>query len=653
MCGIAGIVSADPELRKRVGDMVAAIRHRGPDEDGIVDLGQLALGTARLSILDPKHGHQPMSTDDGRVTVVFNGEIYNYRALRKRLEADGARFRTDCDTEILLHLYDRDGIDLLSCLDGMFAFALWDASSEQLLLARDQLGQKPLFYCNRGSTLAFASEIRALLAPGLVEPRTDLEALYHYLSLRYIPDDRTLLQDVRKLEAGQFLILNGGGFHTKRYWSLRWQPALEGSESDVIDAIDHKLAEVVSSHLQSDVRVGSFLSGGIDSSLITALACKSDPAATMPTFSVGVKEDDFNELPWARRVASQYRTDHHEEIVDPDLVEILPDIVWHLEEPADPFAVGVYVASALAGKHVKVVLSGDGGDELFAGYDRYWGNRLATSYRFLPSFVRETVVEKIARFVPDSFSYKSTAEKLRWIQHMARFEGGERYAESMSFLRFKDEDKARLFTREALDGLTLVPSSDKVLLHYESAEDADAVYRMLYTDLMTRIPGHLLPIVDRMSMAHSVEVRAPFLEHRMVEFAMRVPSDLKLRKGRLKHALREVASRYLDEGLVNRKKQGFGFPIAHWLQRDLRGTLDRTIEASAFVKEGVFDGTYLRELRDAHVQGRSDHNLRLWLILNLEIWRRLFVEGWTVQATAGWIRDLRGASDETLQVAAR
>jgi asparagine synthase (glutamine-hydrolysing) len=652
MCGIAGVVSADPELRKRVGDMVAAIRHRGPDEAGVVDLGQLALGTARLAILDPKHGHQPMSTDDGRITVVFNGEIYNYRSLRQTLEADGARFRTDCDTEILLHLYDRYGSDLLNQLDGMFAIGLWDAPKRQLLLARDQLGQKPLFYSETGGALAFASEIRALLTLGLVEPKTDLEALYHYLSLRFIPDDRTLLQGVRKLQAGHCLILDADGCRKQRYWSLDRLPALEGSDSEIIDAVDLKLRGVVEAHLQSDVQVGSFLSGGIDSSLITAMACKSSPAS-LPTFSVGVKEDDFNELPWARRVAKQYQTHHHEEIVEPDLVEILPDIVWHLEEPADPFAVGVYVASALASRHVKVVLSGDGGDELFAGYDRYWGNRLATSYGFVPSFIREGFLQKIIGVVPETFSYKSTAEKLKWIQHMARFDGGQRYAESMSFLRFKDQDKARLFSREARESLTGVPSAEKILLHYESAEDADLVYRMLYTDLMTRMPGHLLPIVDRMSMAHGVEVRAPLLEHRMVEFAMRVPSRLKLRKGRLKHVLREVASRYLDDELVNRGKQGFGFPIAHWLQHDLRGTLDRTIESSSFVKDGVFDGAYLRELRDDHTQGRSDHNLRLWLILNLEIWHRLFVDGWSVDATAGWIRDLRGRSAETARVVAQ
>ena len=386
----------------------------------------------------------------------------------------------------------------------------------------------------------------------------------------------------------------------------------------------------------SDVPVGAFLSGGIDSSLITALLAQhtADPVAT---FSIGVQEQDFNELPFAREVATQYHTDHHEQVVKADLVRLLPKMIWHLEEPADPFGVGVYLVSALASRSVKVVLSGDGGDELFAGYDRFAGNRLADVLSVIPKWMRRGVVRRLIDLVPDTYTYKSMSQKLRWINEMSLLTSGDRYAQSMSFLRYSEEAKAELLTDEAKRTLGSSDSRLKILEHFDSDHATHIVDRMLYTDLMTRMPDHLLSIVDRMAMAHSLEVRPPLLEHRMVEFAASVPANLKLKGTKLKYILRAVASRHLSSGLINRKKQGFGFPLAYWMRNDLKPLLDDTLRTSRFVESGVFNHQFLRNMITEHVEGKRDHNFRIWIFLNLEIWYRQFVEGLSQEQIDEWV----------------
>jgi asparagine synthase (glutamine-hydrolysing) len=644
MCGIAGIVSADPSIRGLIPEMVARLEHRGPDEQGTIDLAGVALGSTRLSIQDPGNGHQPMTTEDGSVAVVFNGEIYNYPELRRVLEADGVRFQTRCDTEVLLHLYQKHGEGFVRHLDGMFAVAIWDASRGRLILVRDHLGQKPLFFFQADGSFLFASELKAILATGLPERKADLEALYHYISLRFIPDQMTLFDRVSKVPAAHYLIYENGRARLARYWELSGQDKLDGSEREIVDELDKRLADTVREHLLSDVPVGCFLSGGIDTSLVTALATQQGEAPP-PTFAIGVMEEDFNELPFARMVADRYNTRHYEEVAEPDLIKLLPNMVWHLEEPADPFGVGVYLASRLASNHVKVVLSGDGGDELFGGYDRYYGQQLASLYRMIPNVLRESVLKRILEAIPESFAYKSTAQKLRWIQAMARFEDGERYAESMSFLRFTERSKDRLFTEGAKPQLNGGGSTEKILAHFDAYDVDDLVDRMLYTDLMTRMPDHLLPIVDRMSMAHGVEVRPPILEHRMVEFGMRIPGRLKVKRGSLKHVLRSVAARHLDREIVQRPKVGFGFPLAYWMRGKLRPLLERVIAESRFVEAGVFNRSYMSELLSEHVEGRIDHNYRLWLLLNLEVWYRLHIDGSETDDVLSWL--VAGKDDST------
>jgi asparagine synthase (glutamine-hydrolysing) len=616
--------------------MLHAIRHRGPDDEGVVQVGPATLGHRRLSILDLAGGHQPMFSADGTLALVFNGEIYNFPALRRTLEAEGRQFRTHADTEVILHLYEKYGVECVAHLDGMFAFALWDAPRRRLLLARDHMGQKPLLYAQVGADLLFASEVKGILASGRLTAEPDLGALYHYISLRFIPDDLTLFRGLRKLPAAHRLVAENGSVRVERFWSFSMLAKRPGTEAALLDLLDERLQETVRAHLLSDVPVGSFLSGGIDSSLITALMARQS-AGPVPTFSIGVKEQGFNELPFAKMVADHYRTDHHAELVSANLVRLLPEMVWHLDEPADPFGVGVYLVSALAARHVKVVLSGDGGDELFAGYDRFAGQRLASVYALLPRTLRRTLMRRLIQLVPESYSYKSLAQKLRWLNEMSLLDAGERYSASMSFLRFSDEAKSELFTPETRRALGGANSVEKILVHFDSPNAVDLVDRMLYTDLMTRIPDHLLPIVDRMAMAHGLEVRPPLLEHHMVEFAAGLPVGLKLRGTTLKYALRRVAARYLPEVLIDRPKQGFGFPLAHWMRREIRPLLEETVRSSRFVARGVFDQAYIARLVEEHVEGKQDHNFRLWILLNLEVWHRLFIDGESREETLAWV----------------
>ena len=621
-----------PGREARVREMCALLRHRGPDEEGYYDDDTLSLGQCRLAIIDVEGGRQPIANETGRLQLVCNGEIYNSPDLRGDLERRGHRFRTRTDVETILHLYEEEGIACVRRLRGMFAFALWDADRKLLWLARDPLGQKPLFYMQKEGAFVFASEVKAVLASGLVEPRPDLNALWHYLSLRFLPDDYTLFEGVRKLPAASWLRLEPGGEPTiSRYWTLRFEPKWNYNERALTDELDARLAETVRLHLLSDVPVGSFLSGGIDSSLVTALMAQAI-GRPFPTFSIGVKEQGFNELPYARMVAQRYGLEGHEQVVEADLVHRLPAMIRQMDEPADPFGVGVYLVSKIAAAQVKVALSGDGGDENFAGYDRFAGQRLAEYYAWLPAALRRSVLRRLFDRVPETFGYKSLAQKLKWIHEMSLYSAGERYARSLGFLRFSDDHKQRLFTAAARGRLADPDSTAKILRWFEADGVEDLVDRMLYTDLMTRIPDHLLAIADRMSMAHLIEVRPPLMDPELTAFAARIPGHFKLRGRRLKYLLRRVAERHLPRALIERPKQGFGFPIAIWMRTELKDLLRALFNESRFVERGVFDGAYIRQLLDEHLGGTADHNFRLWLLLNLELWHRLYFEGETVES---------------------
>ena len=629
MCGIVG--ASCPNQRQVVVTMSEVLVHRGPDGHGYYHGDDISLAQRRLSIIDLEGGQQPIPNETGSLQLVCNGEIYNSPELREQLIRLGHTFRTKTDVEVILHLYEEYGPECVKHLRGMFAFALWNKREKSLFLARDHLGQKPLFFYWDGTNFLFASEVKSILASGVVNTEMDLEGVWHYMSLRFMPDQYTLFKGVRKLPAATSLLLKDGQLKFDHYWSLNFLSKLPSDARDIEDGLDAVLRETVEMHLLSDVRVGAFLSGGIDSTTIAAIMA-SMSEGRIPTFSIGVEEQGFNELPFSRMVAKKYNFEAHERVVRADLVHLMPAMIYHLDEPADPFGVGVYLVSQIASEVVKVALSGDGADESFAGYDRYAGQKVADYYCLLPAWMRRTVLQKIVDRIPESFGYKSIAQKARWVQNMSFYSHGDRYAQSMSFLRFTQEAKDQLFTARAKEKIGDYNSIDKILCHFNAENVNDLVDRMLYTDLMTRIPDHNMVIGDRMSMAHSLEVRSPFVDYKLVEYAASIPGHIKLKSNKLKHILRRVAARYLPSELVNRQKQGFGFPIGMWMRTDLRSFLQKLFAESRFVESGVFDDKYVIRILEEHLSGRVDHNYRLWILLNLEFWHRLYFEGESIQS---------------------
>jgi asparagine synthase (glutamine-hydrolysing) len=641
MCGIAGILS--PDHARAIVPMTRALAHRGPDDEGFYHDDILSLGQRRLSIVDLEGGKQPIANEDETIQLVCNGEIYNSPELRKQLLAKGHTFRTSTDVEVITHLYEEYGDDCIRHLRGMFGFALWDRNRRRLLLGRDHLGQKPVFYAARNGTFMFASEVKGVLASGQINRSIELAALWHYVSLRYIPDHYSLFEGVHKLPAASYLVYENGEATVHKYWDLSFTDKLSGGEDEIADQLEQQLLETIDLHLLSDVPIGTFLSGGIDSSLITAMMAKIT-GERFPTFSIGVKEQSFNELPYARMVAERYHLDGRERIVEADMIHLIPSMIHHLDEPSDPFGAGVYLVSQVAAEQVKVVLSGDGGDECFAGYDRFAGQRLAGYYSMLPQWMRRSVMQKLFDLVPESFGYKSTAQKFKWLNEMSFYSEGERYAQSMSFLRFTPEAKQGLFTEAARARISDDNSVQKILDHFDAGNADDLVDKMLYTDLMTRIPDHLLSIVDRMAMAHSLESRPPLLDYRMVEFAASIPAHLKLKGRDLKHILKKVAAKYLPRELIYREKQGFGFPIALWMRTELKEFLTNLFAQSRFVELGLFDRTYVDNLLHEHLSGKADHNFRLWILLNLEIWYRIYFENDTVDGLRAFTDSIMGSA---------
>ena len=629
MCGISGFFGRN--ARDKVQKMCDLMVHRGPDDSGIFERDGIALGQRRLSIIDLAGGRQPILSETGDLALVCNGEIYNSPELRDELKAKGHAFATATDVEVILHLYQEEGDACVTRLRGMFAFAIWDSTRGRIFFGRDQMGQKPFFFAAKDGEFAFASEPKSIRASGLAGTAPDLEALWHYMSLRYMPDDRSLFAGVTKLQAAHCGAFENGAVKVWRYWRLdTFKNKLTGTATELTDELERILLDSVKTHLLSDVPVGAFLSGGIDSSLVTAMAAKIT-GKPFHTFSIGVKEQDINELPWARMISKQYGLIAREQIVEADIIHKIPEMIHHMDEPADPFGVGVYLVSQVAAADVKVVLCGDGGDENFAGYDRFAGQRLAGLYSVVPECVRRHIFGRAFNLVPESFGYKSIASKLKWLNDMSFYDAGGRYARSMSFLRFTNEGKDALFTDAAKAKIANTDSVGKILSFFDDGTASDLLDKMLYTDLMTRMPDHLLAISDRMSMAHSIEVRPPLIDHRVTEFAASLPVKMKLRgAGRgLKWILRQVAARYMPRELIDRPKQGFGFPIARWLRTDLAPFMRALFKESRFVALGLFRQEELDRLAEEHISGKADHNFRLWILINLEIWHRMSFEGST------------------------
>lgn len=594
--------------------MCDAIRHRGPDGAGYLTRPAVALGMRRLGIIDLAGGTQPIGNEDGEIQVVFNGEIYNYRELRRELAARGHRFRTESDTEVLVHLYEERGTGLVHELRGMFAFALWDARTDSLLLARDRLGIKPLYYATVGDGIIFGSELKALLAHGSVRARVDPAAIAWYLSLGYIPDPHSVFEGVSKLEPGHLLRWDAErGIRTERYWSPLVPETVRIEEADAAAEVRRLLEESVRYQLVSDVPLGAFLSGGLDSSSVVATMARhlNRPVST---FSIGFPEPEFNEAPAAAAVARALGTEHHELIVRPDVDDLIERVVGAFDEPfADSSAIPTLLVSALARRHVKVVLSGDGGDELFGGYTRY--SAYVRRNVEIPGPVR-ALLGRLARRAPHGMYGRNRLLELSRSAR-GRYTGMVAHA-----LAVEEGGVAGAAVRNAAAGLDelLAPWFDQVV-------GRDAVSQAMLVDTMTYLPGDILTKVDRMSMAVSLEARVPLLDHRLVEFTAGLPSTMKLNgNGAGKRVFRAAVRGLVPDFVFNRPKQGFAVPLRPWLKRELRHRLDALRAEDAPVREYIEPAAVARVIEE-HLAGRRSHAALLWRLVVLDLWLRGLVSG--------------------------
>jgi asparagine synthase (glutamine-hydrolysing) len=623
MCGIAGFVGETgfglAERREVLGRMLRSITHRGPDDEGTLVEGEAAIGMRRLSIIDLAGGHQPLSGCDPRLNVVFNGEIYNFRELKRDLEARGHTFKTNSDTEAIVHAYEEFGAACVERLRGMFCFALWDARHGSLFIARDRAGKKPLYYARtqRGA-LVFGSELKCLLAHPEVAREPSAEALDAYLTWGYVPDPLCVFRSVKKLPPGHFLTFKNGELKVEGYWDFPQEEGGSQREEDYLEELRALLDEAVRVRLVADVPLGAFLSGGVDSSAVVGLMARNS-ARPVKTFSIGFNEDSYDELKYARVAARHFQTDHHEFVVTPDICSVVDELAWHFDEPfADSSAIPTYVVSKLAREHVKVVLSGDGGDELFAGYTRYVIDRRRGGFERLPRFVREGLMQPAARLLPHG-------ARGRNFIHDVAYDGLERYLESVSvFTRLlKSELYTEEFRRLAGDG-SRAPAMFRSIA--EAAPSGDALDRLLYLDSKTYLPGDILTKVDRMSMAASLEARTPLLDHKLIEFVGRIPSSLKMKGLVTKHIFKRAVRDLVPSEILDRPKQGFGVPIEQWINRQLRDRVRGTLTEPRTQQRGVTDPTYVALLLDEHEAGRRDHSMRLWALFMLELWHRTFVD---------------------------
>ena len=623
MCGIAGFVDLAPRQgtldadRARVQAMCDVMRHRGPDDDGVHVEPGVGLGMRRLSIIDLSTGHQPIHNEDGTVQVVFNGEIYNYRELREELEAAGHRFYTASDTETIVHGYESWGEGVFARLQGMFGIAIWDAGRRRLLVARDRAGIKPLYYGIAAGRLFFGSEAKCVLANPEVDRSLDAAALDHYLACLYTPRDGSIFRGIRKLRPGHFLTIDRGEVTTHTYWQLPARTTFTGSEADALAELRQVLGAAVRSHMVADVPLGAFLSGGIDSSLVVALMAEASDRPVR-TFSIGFEDAAFDELPHARRVAQHLGTDHHEFVVRPDALGIIDRVVWHFDEPfADPSAIPTWYVSEMARRHVTVVLSGDGGDELFGGYDRYRPHPRVASFDRIAPGVGRAVAAAAWRALPHGVRGRN------FLRHVAHDAQG-RYVDSVTFFH-EDERQALLAPalRAELRGWSTEAYFGRP---FERLSGLPLDAQKMGFDFETYLPEDCLVKVDRMSMAHSIESRVPLLDHRVIELAASIPAAMKMPGGQLKHLLRTLAFSLVPREILDRPKQGFSVPIGAWFRGELRDAFGDILGSPAARGRGYFEPAVVDRLLAEHLAGRRDHSWKLWQLLMFELWHRQYLD---------------------------
>ncbi|HYV13874.1 MAG TPA: asparagine synthase (glutamine-hydrolyzing) [Pyrinomonadaceae bacterium] len=626
MCGIVGIVRNDgkPIDEELLARMNNAIRHRGPDDDGFYVNGSVGLGMRRLAIIDLKGGAQPIHNHDRSSWIVFNGEIYNYLELREKLEKLGHTFYTNSDTEAIVHAYDQFGADCPKHLRGMFAFAIWNERNQELFLARDRVGKKPLLYAHVNGQLIFGSEFSALLLHPDVSRDIQPEALDYYLSFMCIPAPLTAYRAIRKLEPGHWLRWRRGEIELQRYWQPDFTKKVELSEEEAGERTVEILRDAVRVRLMSEVPLGAFLSGGIDSSAVVALMSQ-ESSERVKTFSIGFDEQDFSELHHARRIAEHVGADHHEFIVRPDALEVLPTLVEHYGEPyADSSAVPTYYVAKETRKHVTVALNGDGGDESFAGYERYIAMGLTEKYRRVPSFLRESVIKETVNLIPSSPLKRSRVKSAKRLLDAVALPRVDRYARWVSV--FNEQTKQPLYSDHFREQTQAADATGILAEWFKRANGIGVVDAMLLTDQMTYLPNDLLVKVDIATMAVSLEARSPFLDHHVIEFAASLPQNFKLRRLTSKYLLKKVLRKLLPSENLNRRKMGFGVPVGHWFRGKMQPFLREVLLSEKAMRRGLFQPDAVRQLIELHVRGERDYSQQLWTLLMLELWFNRFID---------------------------
>jgi asparagine synthase (glutamine-hydrolysing) len=617
MCGIAGLLSLGekPVSEEEVRSMCDAMVHRGPNDAGYYAAEGVVLGMRRLSIIDLETGHQPVRNEDGSVWVVFNGEIYNFKELRPSLEQQGHRFYTDTDTEVIVHLYEQYGEACVQKMRGMFAFAIWDANRKKLMLARDRLGIKPLFYSTAGGRLAFGSELKVLLQLPEISRELSWGSVSHLFSTMCTPATESIVEGVHKLKPGHLLTASArDGIQIREYWDVEFVPDYGKSEEFFIQRLRDLLEESVRLRLIADVPLGAFLSGGVDSSSVVATMAKIS-AGPVKTFSIGFTDPDYNELDYAREVATKFETEHHELVIEPNVLDVIDDIAWYLDEPfGDSSAIPTYMVSRLAAGSVTVVLSGDGGDELFAGYDRYLVERRERQYAAIPAPMR-----KVAGLVGQAM--KQGMKGRNFLRHLA-LDGAERYLDANTLIR--DCDKASLF---APDAYREIQKHDPRAASFALLQKGSSHWlsSLQYWDIKSYLPNDILTKVDRMSMAHSIEARVPLLDHKFVEFAATIPPELKMKGNTTKYIFKRAMEGLLPSEILYRPKRGFAVPLSRWFRGQLGPFVRDLLLSRTSIERGIFRKSYIESLIEMNDRGRA-MDLQLWTLITFELWCRRFID---------------------------
>jgi len=627
MCGIVGIANTNSrEINREVLErMNEAIAHRGPDEDGFFAKENIGLAMRRLSIIDLAGGQQPIFNADKTKIIVFNGEIYNFQELRKDLEDAGNTFYTNSDTEVILHLYEKYGVDCLKYLRGMFVIAIWDDVEKSLFIARDRVGQKPLLYSQQpNGDLIFGSEFQAILKHPDIKREVDYDAIDSYLSYLCIPAPQTAFKQIRKLEPGHWLRWKNGEIETKRYWLPDFSKKLRITQEEAEEETLRVLRDATKLRMISEVPLGAFLSGGVDSSAIVALMAQ-ESEKPVKTFSIGFEEQDFSELKYAKQVAKHVGAEYNEFIVKPNALEVLPKLVEHYGEPyADSSAIPTYYVAKETRKFVTVALNGDGGDESFAGYERYAAMRVAEIYNRIPKLARKVLVETPIKLFPTSEVKKSRARDVKRFLQAASLPKAERYLRWQSV--FYRDAKNSLYTAGFVERVKANSSFGVLEKWFNKANGAGIVDTTLLTDQMTYLPNDLLVKVDIASMANSLEARSPFLDHKVIEFAASLPESIKMKRFETKSLLKRVAAKLVPREVIYRRKMGFGVPIGNWFRGDMKDFVREVMLSETFTKRGIAKPEVVLRYVTEHIEGTRDHTFQIWTLLMLELWFQRFID---------------------------